>query len=368
MNKINFIILILFLALMSCKQEELNPETLDEKVDIIANAHMVFGRIPGVAIGIINNGEVSQYFYGTKDLNTGEPIDELTYFQIASITKTFTATLIAELVNKGEMSLNDTVNHLLPKSLHVPDFNGIPVTLKQLLNHTSGLEREPKEVETKRYYHYGLDYMASYLEKTSLQTAPGNHYEYSNTGFGLAGIIAAQYYQKDYKQVIKQQIFTSLDMHYSVCDWDDTDSENIAVDYFGAKPAEYENYSEPFAGAYAIKTNLHDLMIYLQTQIDHSGSALKEAIDLTIIPTFDMPMTKANNDVKSKQVGLGWVTFTFEDDKRYIYHNGGLIGSSSFIGYNPDSGEGVVVLINSFCPGVEQDIIGFELLDFIGEH
>ncbi|GAB4235595.1 MAG: serine hydrolase [Ekhidna sp.] len=360
-------ILLLIPILCSCHDDELNPQSLNDEIEILVKTHMIHGRIPGAAIGVINNGEVSEFFYGTKDLSTGEPSDDMTYFQIASITKTMTATMIAELVTRGELDLNKPANDYLPEELQIPDQDKQPVSLQNLLNHTSGLEREPSAVEAEPYRKFDLDYLSNYLGNTSLNSDPGMAYQYSNTGYGLAGQILSRYYGKPYKEVINDQLFARLNMDFSFCDWDEVASNNIAVDYFGAKPAEYDNYSEPFAGAYVVKTNLHDMMLYLDNMINKDQSVFKDAIELSLLPTFDLEF-KNKDKVKSRQIGLGWITYNFTDGKQYVYHDGALMGSSSFIGYNPESKEGVVVLINSFCPGSEQDVIGAEILDLLEEY
>ncbi len=359
------ITLLTTILLCSCHDEELNPLSLEEEIEVLVKTHMIHGRIPGAAIGIINEGATSQFFYGTKDVDTGKPFDDKTYFQIASITKTMTAILIAELVVDGELALDNQANDHLPQSLQIPNDDQNPVRIQDLLNHTSGLEREPAEVEAEPYRKFGLSYLSEYLGGTSLQFEPGTEYQYSNTGYGLLGQILSHHYGSPFKGVLREHLFSRLNMDFSSCAWEDIQSENIAVDYFGSKPAVYENYSEPFAGAYVAKTNLHDMMIYLETMINKDESAFRDPIDLMLTPTFNLPLKNRNNDVKSKKIGLGWITFNFEDGKQYNYHNGALMGSASFIGYNPHAGEGVVVLINSFCPGGEQDRIGFEILDLL---
>lgn len=368
MKTIYLFIIISALLLLSCGQEGVQPTSLEEEIALIAKTHILFGRTPGIAIGVVNAQEEFNYFFGTKNLATGEAIDELTYFQIASLTKTFTATMLAEMALNNDLSLDDQANDWLPGSLQIPESFETPVRMKHLLNHTSGLEREPVEVTGESYYEFDQGFLGSYLENTQLIFEPGTDYEYSNTGFGLAGIIAEQHYQRAYKEVVKNRVFSTLGMNYTICNWADANSENIAVDYFGSRQADYENYSEAFAGAYAIKTNLHDMMIYLNAQLNYEFTSLAEPIALTREPTYELPKLSDNNEVKSKQIGLGWITVNFNDGKQYIYHNGALAGSAAFLGFNPETKEGVVVLINGFCPGNEQDRIGFEILDLLNEY
>ncbi len=361
-------LLLAIISCLGCVKKEINPTNIDEEIRLLAKTHLTFGRMPGMAIGIINNGTQKNYFYGVKDLSTGAAIDQFTLFQVASITKTFTAILQAELIVNDSLALTDRANLYLPSHLQIPDSPSQPVTVKALLNHTSGLEREPEEVEATSYYQFNETNMGNYLGQTSLASNPGATYSYSNTGFGLAGHMAGRFYQTNYKTAVDQRIFDAVGMYNTACDWNDLPSDNIATDYFGNEQAHYENYSEVLGGAYAVKSNLHDMMLYLDVVMNHENSFLNEAIALTLQPTFTIPLSAGASEVKRKEIGLAWHIITLNSGKQYIFHNGALKGSASFIGFNPETKEGVVVLINSFCPGMEQDRIGVEILRLLDRY
>src|SRR5690606_15437675 len=116
--------------------------TLDRFVDSVALTYSRKGNTHALAIGIINNGKTSSYYYGETEKGSKQLPDENTLFEIGSITKTFTATLLAYFAGQQVLDLADPITKYLPDSLAGnPDLQKI--TLTQLANHTSGLPRLP---------------------------------------------------------------------------------------------------------------------------------------------------------------------------------------------------------------------------------
>lgn len=108
-----FFILWILLFAGSCEKES-SQLTQDQAIEQVAKSHIVFGRTPGIALGVIKEGQKTVYSWGTSDLSTGKPIDEYTVFEIGSITKLFTGILYAQLAEEGRLSLSDTANSFMP--------------------------------------------------------------------------------------------------------------------------------------------------------------------------------------------------------------------------------------------------------------
>ena len=135
---------------------------LDSYIDSIALAYSRKGHTHALAIGVVYDGKTSSYYYGETENGNKQLPDENTLFEIGSISKTFTATLLAYLAQTGLLSVDDTITRYLPDSVAAnPDLQRI--TLKQLANHTSGLPRMPSNIAATAAAH-PLDPYKDYLQ------------------------------------------------------------------------------------------------------------------------------------------------------------------------------------------------------------
>ena len=116
---------------------------LDKEVDALVQPYITLKITAGLSIAILQNGKTTFYGYGETARGNKELPGMHTLFEIGSITKTFTATLLAEAVNSGKVKLDDPINKYLPDSIPELSYDGIPVTLKTLANHTSGIHSLP---------------------------------------------------------------------------------------------------------------------------------------------------------------------------------------------------------------------------------
>jgi CubicO group peptidase (beta-lactamase class C family) len=357
--KTNNISLLLFFSLFffACEKEPI-AVLIDQKIERIAKKYLVYGRTPGIIIGAVINGETKIYSYGVADLNTGALIDEFTIFEIGSITKTFTGLLSAQFVLQGNFTLQDTVNNYLPENMQLPSKNNIPIRWVHLLNHTSGIEREPDDLDFDQPFNYSESQMSDYLSRANLLSIPGTEILYSNTGMGLTGYALTNITDSSYASLIENRVFSKLNMTYSFCNNNEKPVNNTAQGYYGNKAVDYFVMTDVFSGAGVIKSNMHDMLIYLQNCLYPETSTLKDEINLTLTSTTDI-------DEKTS-IGLAWILGVNENNQRIAFHDGGTYGFSSFIGFNRDTKAGVVVLINSYCLG-EQDLIGAEIMKLLDE-
>lgn len=358
--KTKLITLISFFTIFffACEKDSVEL-SLDQEIERVAKKYIIYGRTPGIIVGIIRNGETKIYSYGVANLETGALIDKYTIFEIGSITKTFTGVLSAQFVLEGNFTLQDTMNNFLPSNMQLPSINNVPINWVHLLNHTSGLAREPDDLNTDEPYDYSASQMSAYLSHTNLLTVPGSEHLYSNTGMGLAGYALTNITDSTYASLIEERIFSKLNMTYSFCSNNEKPINNTAQGYSGNKPVDYFIMTDVFQGAGVIKSNMHDMLIYLQNFLYPETSTLKDEINLTLTPTFDID--------EKQSVGLGWFVGLNDNNQNIAFHDGGTKGFASFIGMNRDNKTGVVVLINSYCLG-EQDLIGAEILKLLDEN
>ena len=152
---------------------------------------------------------------GSMGLDGDKPVDGDTIFEIGSITKVFTSLLLADMVEHGEVKLEDPLSKFLPLSVKVPQRNGKEITLVDLATHTSGLPRLPDHTPkdtNNPYADYTVEQMYTFLSGYTLQRDIGSQYEYSNFGAGLLGHVLALKAGATYESLVVQRICKPLGM------------------------------------------------------------------------------------------------------------------------------------------------------------
>ncbi|MDR6457556.1 CubicO group peptidase (beta-lactamase class C family) [Chryseobacterium vietnamense] len=172
---------------------------------------------PGMAVGIIQEGKIIyKKTYGLANLEDRIPVTDSTAFDIASVSKQFTAlvTLMAE--KEGKLSLEDDIRTYLPELKHLP----YKITLRQLANHTHGL---PDFTTIKRLQGFGDEFRVTNTDAVKTVLAikrtnfkPGDQYRYNNTGYMLLAEILRRVYKKDFAELLKAYIFDPLRMNHSM--------------------------------------------------------------------------------------------------------------------------------------------------------
>ncbi len=334
------------LATLATAQKALPDDVVESIQQRIDN-----GINPGIAVGIIDQDGVHYFNFGLAYEN-GKPINEHSIFEIGSITKTFTAILLADMTIKGKLSVDDPVSKFLPKSVKVPSRGHMQITLGHLSDHTSSLPRLPDNMmpadPLNPYADYTVEQMYAFLSSYSLPRDIGSEYEYSNLAQGLLGHILALQANMSYEELLKKTITSPLQMRETAIAFTDQMSKNLAKAH--SQGLVVSNWDLPtMAGAGAIRSSTHDMLKYLEVNLGLKESPLADAMSMTHSPRHD----------KSGRVGLGWhITEGSLGD--VVWHNGGTGGYRAFAGFVKETGHGVVVLTNS---DVGVDDIGFHLLD-----
>ncbi|QNK62147.1 beta-lactamase family protein [Pedobacter sp. PAMC26386] len=190
---------------------------LDKEVDTLERIYIQNSNIVGLSIGVIKDGQTYTYGYGSTQKKNGELPDANTIFEIGSISKTFTAQLLAYYVNERKISLMDPITKYLPDSLAAnPELQKIKIV--NLSNHTSGLVRLSDNIINKNldavnpYRNYTRQLLFSHLKTCKLASVPGELYSCSNMGTGLLGVILERISSKIYEELVKEIIADPLKM------------------------------------------------------------------------------------------------------------------------------------------------------------
>lgn len=350
LKKIIILSLSLFAALSVC----LSQSMLTEEVKSNVSARVESGLNPGIVIGIIDESGTQYYSAGVKSLKTKEPVNQNSVFEIGSITKTFTAILLADKVVKGEMKLDDPLQKYLPEGVNAPTRDGKSITLLQLSNHTSSLPRLPSNLQpsdlSNPYADYEEKQLFDFLNGYTLTREIGSQYEYSNYAVGLLGHILARKSGVSYEQLMIDVIAKPLYLANTRVVLTPEMKKNLAVGHNGEYEAAMWDLTA-LAGAGAIRSTASDMVLYLRANMGITKSKLYEAMQLT--------HKNSRAEEAKPKIGLGW-HMSAAGDQEIVWHNGGTGGYRSFVGFVRGQNKGVVVLSNSIS-GI--DDIGMHLLN-----
>lgn len=348
-KKIVLIALALVTNTCGCKKEPLkevktdNPlvTATDKTVDEAARPFAQRKEIIGFSIGILQNGRRQFYNYGEKARDGGLLPDSLTSYEIGSVSKTFTALMVAHLFQATHLSLDTRVSSLLPASIPPLQYNGRYMTVKHLLNHTSSLPRLPGDLDAgsnpaQPYAHYDSTKVYNYLKTHPLQKEPGTVFDYSNLGMGLAGLIVERLSGKAYADYLNDYITSPLNLKYTTADFSKALNPALPYDEKGRK-VDYWNNLQGFKGAGAIYSCTADLLTYAQKLIQPDATPLSDILTRVQIPTFSEGKYK---------LGLSWFFLPF-NGKECLVHDGGTGGFRSFIYISRSTNTAVVVLSNN---------------------
>lgn len=343
MNKL-IMSLFLSLAFFACEENEFKPQTIEEEIEKIAYPYLISGDRLGIAIGTYDNGTERFYSYGVKNIKNGGSIDINTIFEIGSISKTFTATAVASMHLNGELNLTDEVESFFEGKVNFTEPGNRKIELLHLANHTSALPREPNNINSQNseqiFNDYSINDFYDFANNYELSRIVGSQCEYSNLGMGILGYILKEQRNTSYYELVQAEILSKLEMNVTSLRFGDTNTDNIAFGYVGNEPKGEMEFSEVFEGAGVLVSNMSDMMKYLKAQFSDTGSLLSQAIQLTHQKTSE-------SDIEDNGIGLSWYLTELSDGQNIIWHNGGTIGYSSFIGFNKNTRKGVVVLMNS---------------------
>jgi CubicO group peptidase (beta-lactamase class C family) len=297
----------------------------------------------GVVVGVIDASGRRIVAYGKSAEADGRPLDGDTEFEIGSITKVFTALVLADMVREGEVKLDDPVAEYLPSDVHMPERDGKAITLVDLATHTSGLPRLPSNIAPKDpanpYADYTVGQLYQFLSGYTLTRDPGSTWEYSNLGFGLLGHALARRARVDYETLVKQRVLNPLGMASTTITLTPGEAARMAIGHDSSlRPV--ENWDLPtLAGAGGLRSTANDLLGFVAANLGYTQTPL--AADMTLLLSVKRPTGTAN-----LMQALGWEVLPSAAGE-IVQHGGGTGGFHTLIAFNRKTRVGVVVLTNA---------------------
>lgn len=289
-------------------------------------------RFNGVVLIGDKDRVVFEHAVGQADAEGNEKIKRQTSFYIGSVTKPFTATLVLQAVERGEISLFDTLASFFPR-INMAD----EVTIRHMLSHTSGIGSYTDMSSMKRWKNRenSREEMLSRIEDLRPRFKPGERYEYSNSNYYLLGAILEEVQRKTYEEILREGILGPLGMKHSGIDPGAAQkhmAEGLSPTLQAWESVELVHLSVPFAAG-AMYSNATDL---------HSFSQALFASELFKVPqSLELMTTTVEGNY-----GLGLFQLEVEGESA-LGHTGGIDGYSALMLFFPSSGLHFISLSNS---------------------
>ncbi len=281
--------------------------------------------------------------YGGAGTSDNRPLGGDTVFEIGSITKVFTALLLADMSLRGEVALDDPVSKYLPDTVKVPSRNGRPITLLDLATYTSGLPRIPDGISNTAdnpYAAYGAEQLYAFLSSHTLRFVPGRHYEYANLGFGLLGHALALRGGRSYEEMIVSRICEPLGLQDTRITLAASMRERPALTHFSTLQSASNWDFQAMAGAGALRSTANDLCRFMKAAcFSEPGSPLQPAFALLL-------QTRRPTDAPNVKAALGWFVTSGHDDE-IVWKDGMTGGYAAYAGFSTRLKSGAVLVSNA---------------------
>ena len=312
---------------------------LETRIALREGAGMVAGVIEPAGKRLVARGPAG-----------ASPFDADTVFEIGSITKVFTALLLADMALKGEVSLDDPAAKYLPEGAAMPSRNGEEITLRHLSQHTSGLPSLPDNMPFSDpqdpYADYTEEHLLAFLASYQLTRDPGSEYEYSNFATGLLGYLLGRAAGTDYETLLRQRILDPLGMEDTAIALSPDQQRRFAQAHDG-----YMRPTKPWqlavlAGAGALRSTASDVLVFASAALDPASP---------IAPALELSLLDRHGEQGQQQTALGWMIVPAPAGE-VLAHGGGTGGFRSFLALQRDTGRAVVTLTNTMVEPSAQDI------------
>jgi CubicO group peptidase (beta-lactamase class C family) len=345
---------VLAISISTCATAE---EITDALQAFLQHRVDVEKREVGIVVGLVDANGSRVVSYGNLVNGADQKIDGDTLFDIASITKPFTGLLLQDMIERGEMRLDDPVAKYLPASVKMPTYGGKHITLRHLAAHTSGLPHFAENLVSKRvdnpFADYGAQELYAFLSAYKLVYDPGTTFEYSSLGMSLLGHAIALKAGSDYESLVVQRICRPLKMDSTRITLTPELKSRFATGHnqFGEPVPSWDR--QTLLGGSALRSTANDLLKFLSANLGLTPTHLTPLMEKTHV-------TQLVRAIPETDIGLAWM-ITRLHGTRIVHHGGEAPGYCSVIALDKKRRRGVVVLVSSHN-GADADAIAMLLL------
>ncbi|GAO44446.1 serine hydrolase domain-containing protein [Flavihumibacter petaseus] len=315
----------------------------------------------GLSVAVVKNSAiVYEHAFGLKDRQSREKLETTDLFRIASISKSFSATSIMQLVEAGKLSLDDDFSNLVGFTVRNPKFPGDVITLRMVLSHTSSIN------DSQGYF--SLDSInpakTANWQNCYSDYAPGKGYRYCNLNYNLVGAVIEKFGGERFDQYVRHHVLEPLQLYGGYC-VDSLDASRLATLYeydsatasFSPQPGAYNprrtelqqyqlGYSTPvFSPTGGMKISAPGLARYMMMHLNYGAYAGGQLISTESSKIMQTPLSAEEN------YGLAlWKTDKFIPGEQLVGHTGSAYGLYSVMFFEPQQKFGVVLITNGCNP------------------
>ncbi|MEJ8801368.1 serine hydrolase domain-containing protein [Pontibacter sp. H249] len=351
------ILLILGITISSCNKHSKN--ITNSKIDSVkisieknADSLLLDPKINSVSIGIYKDGETYTGHFGELDKGIGNKPTDATIYEIASVSKSFTGTLVAQAVLDKKINLDDDIRKYLDGDFSNLEYNNSPIKIKHLITHTSGLPRSlPTSIDALfdtideklpfRIYEIEKNYSKTQflgdLQTVKIAAIPGTSFNYSNADTEVMAYILEKVYKMTYDQLLQKFICKPAGMKDTKVKLSAEELNRLANGY-GETNKLVPHFANTLWGADGgIKSTTADLVNYMKFQLENNNLAAAESHKLIF----------SENDIK---MGYLWPIITNDEDDIYYTIHGGAFGTQNYLLIIPKYNLGVSIITNQSGP------------------
>jgi CubicO group peptidase (beta-lactamase class C family) len=335
------------------------------RIDRYLSSQIGSAHIPGAALGIVHGKQIV-HLYGTGDVDSsGRTVTPQTPFILGSVSKSFTALAVMQLVQAHRVQLDAPVRRYLPAFRLADGGAYTRITVRQLLTHTSGI---PKSAGTDPLRGPQATLAAQVHALASVRSGtPGAHYEYSNANYEVLGLVVQTVSGEPFGTYIQQHIFAPLDMRHSYVTEVAAQRAGLTqghILYFGYPMARRAFYRADFLPAGFLASTATDMTHYLTAQMNGGRYEHASVLSPAGIAALHRPEVDAGGPLKSRY-GMGWIT-SVVGGRSLLWHDGSSYDMHTFMAIDPNTRWGVIVLFNGSSPLYEllstEDAIGWTVM------
>jgi CubicO group peptidase (beta-lactamase class C family) len=308
-------------------------------------------EIPGLAVGVVQAGEIiyTQCF-GVQSVETQVPITPQTSFCVASISKVFVATAIMQLVERGELHLEDPLVKYLPY-FRLDDARGAQITLRQVLSHTSGMPDLSDFEYDHLWKHPEFDegapecYVRS-LAQRKMVSHPGEEFHYSNIGYNVLGDLISKVSGVSFETYLKDQVLLPAGMKESTFLPGEVPEHLLAFPHLHVPeviPSPFYPYHRADAPASALHASLEGMCAWIRLCLGSGRLGERQILRQETFEIMTTPVVRRGYPPFYEDMSLSWNIGHYQCQKT-ISHGGFGAGWADTLLISPEGGWGLVVL------------------------
>jgi CubicO group peptidase (beta-lactamase class C family) len=369
-------LIILFIALQAHGQGEPRHTTLEQvnravwEMQTLCESQIQKGAVPGLAIAVVFQDQaVYAAGFGVRDVNTREPVNADTVFQLASLSKPMGSTVVAELVGEGKISWDSRISDLDPGFAMYDPWVTREITIRDFYAHRSGLPDHAGDLlEDLGFTREEILHRLRYQKPDS---SFRSHYAYTNFGITEAAVAATKAYSMTWEEASEQKLYRPLGMNStSSCYADFVARTNKALGHVqmnGKWVQKYKRDPDTESPAGGVSSSVNDLAKWMRLQLEDGQFDGRRIVDAKALSVTHSPQLLTGfNPLNGLPTfyGLGWNVSYDEEGRLHLGHSGAFaLGAATAVLLVPSEHLGVVVLTNAYPVGVAEGL-AFTFTDF----